>query len=295
MEWTRADAQRTAEVICARAGLDTSELALLRFGNNAVFALGEAYVLRLMRPAVERTAVQQEIDVVREFTRLRVPTVRLAERPVEQPLEADGCLATVWERLDEPDRDRLYPAFGRLVRTFHERTAALQVPVNHWRPLASASRRLTDLRDHYPREDVELLDYWYERIAAELEQVVPSLSPGVIHGQAEVGNVLLRAGEPVFVDFERVAIGPREWDLIDTAVTVTRFGLAEQRYREFANAYGFDVQAWDGYETFRRLWELRSITWLMQHGAEDAAAEEIDVRLQSWRENDAGARWNSVL
>lgn len=36
-------------------------------------------------------------------------------------------------------------------------------------------------------------------------------------------------------------------------VTVTRFGLPEQRYHDFANAYGFDVRAWDGYETYRRL------------------------------------------
>lgn len=89
---------------------------MLRFGNNATFALGEAHVLRVMRPTVSRAEVQQEID-----------------------------------------------------------------------------------------------------------------------GQAEVGNVLLRAGEPVLIDFERAATGPREWDLIDTAVTVARFGLAEQRYRDFAD------------------------------------------------------------
>ncbi|MGH3796850.1 MAG: phosphotransferase enzyme family protein [Pseudonocardiaceae bacterium] len=296
MEWTRADAQRTAEIISAQAGLGALQPTLLRFGNNAVFALGEAYVLRLMRPTADRTDVQQEIDLVREFARLDVPSVRLADLAAEQPLEAHGCLATVWERLDEPDRDQLYPAFGRLVRTFHERTAGLQLPLDHWRPLASAERRLAELRSHYPPGDMALLDDWYKRIAAELDQVAPSLPAGFIHGQAEVSNVLLRAGEPVFVDFERVAIGPREWDLIDTAVTVERFGLPEQRYQEFTAACGFDVRAWDGYETFRRLWELRAITWLMQHGNEGAvAAREIEVRLQSWRDGDATVRWSTVV
>ena len=84
------------------------------------------------------------------------------------------------------------------------------------------------------------------------------MSRGVIHGQAEVGNILLRAGALVFIDLERVAIGPCEWDLIDTAVTVTRFG-PEQRYRDFADAYGFDVRAWNGYQTYRRLWEFRAL------------------------------------
>jgi aminoglycoside phosphotransferase (APT) family kinase protein len=111
-----------------------------------------------------------------------------------------------------------------------------------------------------------------------------------------VGNVLLRGGDPVFIDLERVAIGPREWDLIDTAVTVTRFGLPEQHYRAFAGTYGFDVRAWNGYQTYRRLWELRAITWLMQHGRHHSeGVQEIEVRLQSWRDDDSDTRWSSVL
>jgi Ser/Thr protein kinase RdoA (MazF antagonist) len=126
-----------------------------------------------------------------------------------------------------------------------------------------------------------------------VESVLPL---GVIHGQAEVGNVLLRAGALVFIDLERVAIGPREWDLIDTAVTVTRFGLLDQRYRDFADAYGFDVRAWNGYQPYRRLWELGAITWLMQHRRHSReVAQEIEVRLQSWRDDDPDTQWRSVL
>lgn len=296
MDWTNADARRAAAAMCEQAGLGEAEPELLRFGNNAVFALGEAHVLRVMRPTVSQADVQQEIDLVREFARLDVPTVRLAGLTAEQPLEAYGCLGTVWERLAEPNRAQLYPPFGRLLRTFHERTAEPRLPLERWRPLASSERRLAALSRHYAPDDVSMLNYWFERVAAELDRVEPMLPEGVIHGQAEVGNVLLRAGEPVLIDFERMAIGPREWDLIDTAVTVARFGLPEQHYRDFADAYGFDVRAWDGYETYRRLWELRAITWLMQHGHDSReTAREIEVRLQSWREDDFDARWSSVL
>lgn len=296
MDWTNTDARRAAAAMCEQAGLDEVEPELLRFGNNAVFALGEAYVLRVMRPTVSRADAGQEIDLVREFARLDLPTVRLGALAAEQPLEAHGCLGTVWERLAEPDRAQLYQPFGRLLRTFHERTDELCRPLERWRPLASSERRLAQLRSHYAPEDVSMLHYWSERVAAELDQVEPVLLGGVIHGQAEVGNVLLRAGEPVLIDFERVAIGPWEWDLIDTAVTVARFGLPEQHYRDFADSYGFDVRTWDCYETYRRLWELRAITWLMQHGRDSReAAQEIEVRLQSWREDDSDARWSSVL
>ncbi|MDQ3764159.1 MAG: phosphotransferase [Actinomycetota bacterium] len=291
-----SDARRAAIAMCHRAGLSEVVGKLLRFGNNAVFALGEAYVLRVMPPSTSRADVQQEIDLAREFARLDVPVAHLAELDTVQPLEAHDRLGTVWERLEEPDRDQLYQPFGQLLRTFHQRTAGLRVPLGPWRPLASTDRRLAQLHGHYSPADMAMLKDWSERIAAELDQVEPALPRGVIHGQAEVGNILLRAGDPVFIDLERVATGPREWDLVDTAVTVDRFGLPEQRYRDFAAAYDFDVRAWNGYQTYRRLWELRAITWLMQHiRRSPEVTREIEVRLQSWRDDDPDTQWSSVL
>jgi aminoglycoside phosphotransferase (APT) family kinase protein len=155
---------------------------------------------------------------------------------------------------------------------------------------------LVDLRDRYATADVTMLTRWSERLSAELSQVQPVLLAGVIHGQAEVGNLLFRAGHPVFIDFEQVAIGPREWDLVHTAVSVTRFGRPEQCYRDFAGAYGFDVRTWDGYETYRRLWELCATTWLMQHDHRSRKViEQIEVRLQTWRDGNPDTTWSGVL
>jgi Ser/Thr protein kinase RdoA (MazF antagonist) len=154
---------------------------------------------------------------------------------------------------------------------------------------------LTELDGFYTSEDIAMLPRWCWQLAVELDQVKPVLPDGVIHGQAEAGNVLLRDEDLVLIDFERVAIGLREWDLIDTAVAVTRFGLPEQCYRDFADAYGFDVRAWDGYEIYRRLWELRATIWLMQNGHHSReTAREVEVRLQTWRE-DLDARWTGVF
>ena len=296
MDWTDAGARRAATAMCELAGLHGVEPELLRFGNNAVFGIGEAHVIRVMRPSASEAGVQQEIELIREFTRLGVPTTRFADIAAHQPLKAHGCLGTIWERLDEPERGSLYEQFGQLLHTFHERTAKLRSPLEPWQPLASSNQRLAALHGHYPADDIAMLSQWSRSIAAELHRVTPVLSAGVIHGQAEIGNVLLRAGRPVLTDFERVAIGPREWDLIDTAVTVARFGLPEQRYRDFADAYGFDVRAWEGYETYRRLWELRATTWLMQNGHHSREVDrEIDVRLQTWRDDDRYMQWKGVL
>jgi hypothetical protein len=264
MEWDDSYARRAAVAMCERAGFPEIVGELLRFGSNAVFALGQACILRVTPPSTSRSDVQQEIDLAREFARLDVPTVHLTELTAPQPLDAHHCLGTVWERLEEPDRDRIYQPFGRLLRTFHQRASRLRLALEPWRPLASANRRLAQLHGHYPPADMTMLTDCAERIATELDHAEPVLPP--------------------------------EWDLIDTAVTVTRFGLPEQRYRDFADAYGFEVRAWNGYQTYRRLWELRSITWLMQHGRHRREVpREIEIRLQSWRDDDPDTGWNSVL
>lgn len=296
MIWTDTDARQVATAMCELAGLQEYKPELLRLGSNAVFGVGAAHVLRVMRPTTSEAAVYREIDLVCEFARLEVPTVQLADIPAQQPLRARDCLGTVWERLGEPDRDSLYRLLGQLLYLFHQRSAELRVPLEPWRPLAASDRRLADLRGHYAPEDVTMLTGWSGRIAAELDQVKPVLPGGVIHGQAEVGNVLFRAGHPVFIDFEQVALGPREWDLVHTAVTVTRFDRPEQCYRDFADTYGFDVRTWDGYETYRRLWELCATTWLMQHGHDNRkVVEEIEVRLQTWRNDNPNTKWSGVL
>jgi len=296
MDWSAADARRAATVMCAFAGLQDSTPELLRLGSNAVFGIGEAHVLRVMRPTTCQAHVQREIHLVSEFARLDIPTARLADIPAQQPLKALNCLGTVWERLDKPDPNNVYCALGRLMQLFHQRTTELQVPLEPWHQLASSDWRLAKLRGHYAPEDVTMLTRWSRRIASELDQVEPVLPAGVIHGQAEVGNVLCRAGNPVLIDFEQVAIGPREWDLVHTAVAVTRFGRPEQRYRDFADAYGVDIRTWDGYETYRRLWELCATTWLMQHGHRSRkVAQEIEVRLRTWRDDNPEIQWSGVL
>jgi Ser/Thr protein kinase RdoA (MazF antagonist) len=293
--WTETDAHRAAAAMCAQAGLPACGLKLLRFGSNAVFGVDDARVLRVMRPGTSEADVRREIDLVSEFSRLNVPTVRLA-RGVGQPLKALDCLGTVWERLAEPHRHNVYHALGELVRIFHQGTARLQISLDPWRPLTLSDRQLTECRKHYASDDVRLLTQWSKRIASELDQVQPALPAGVLHGQAEVGNVLFRGGQPVLIDFEQVSIGPREWDLVHTAVSVTRFGRPEQCYRDFVDAYGFDVRTWDGYPTHRRLWELCATTWLMQHDRRShRVTQEIEVRLQTWRDDDLNARWTGVL
>jgi len=97
----------------------------------------------------------------------------------------------------------------------------------------------------------------------------------------------------VLLDFDAVAIGPREWDLMPTAIAVDRYGLPEEQYQEFAETYGFDVRAWEGYPVLRGVRELTMTTWIMQNiGESKAVADEFALRVTSLREGDAKRGWH---
>ena len=97
----------------------------------------------------------------------------------------------------------------------------------------------------------------------------------------------------MLLDFDAVAIGPREWDLMPTAIAVDRYGLPEEQYQEFAETYGFDVRAWEGYPVLRGVRELTMTTWIMQNiGESKAVADEFALRVTSLREGDAKRGWH---
>lgn len=290
-DWTEATARRSAHQLLAAVGINEPELHLLRFGNNAVFRVDRRYVIRVARPTTPPETTRREAEVATALAAGDVPVVRLAPLPSEQPLEANGIRATVWDYLPS-DGLPSYQQFGRLVRQFHDRTAALELPVPNWQPLATARQRLDVLAEQYSPDDMLLLEEWYRRIDAELNQLQPVLPAGVIHGQAERGNALVHDGQAVFLDFERVCRGPREWDLIDTAVSTLRFNQPRDNYQQFADAYGYDVLEWEGFPVLRRVWELRATTWLMQaatHSSERAA--EAQVRIDTWRNDEPMKVW----
>src|ERR1700691_1426667 len=92
------------------------------------------------------------------------------------------------------------------------------------------------------------------------------LRQGVIHGDASVGNVLRDGqGNPVVIDLDAVAVGPREWDLALTAIYYDSFGWhTREEYADFVRRYGFDVMQWPGYPVMRSVREFLMVTWVIQ-------------------------------
>jgi aminoglycoside phosphotransferase (APT) family kinase protein len=180
---------------------------------------------------------------------------------------------------------------ARLLARFHQ-LGDCPCELGRFDPLGTSFLRLSEPDGVAPGDR----DFLRERCAELNEQLQGlefALPPGPVHGDAHTSNLLTDHGQVVLLDFEAVVIGPREWDLIPTAVARERFGLSGQRYRAFSDAYGYDVQGWAGYPVLREIRELTMTTWIMQIiGESRAAAAEFALRVAALRERDTDRAWN---
>ena len=120
-------------------------------------------------------------------------------------------------------------------------------------PIADADRRYLDDRC----DDLEAA---FNRLA---------FTPGdvVLHGDANVGNLILdRHDHALLSDLDSFCIGPREWDLVLTAMFYRRFGWhTREEYDAFVSAYGADILDWDGFDVLADVRELLMVAWLAQN------------------------------
>jgi Ser/Thr protein kinase RdoA (MazF antagonist) len=248
-------------------------------------------VVRIARSPDRLGRVQKELCVARWLAAADVPAVRVAE-DVDQPIVADGHPVSFWRQVTGGDPEPTHADLARLLASFHALgDGPCDLP--SFDPLGPSFKRLAGAAG-IPDTD---RDYLYERcteLAHQFRRLDFALPAGPIHGDAWAGNLLTDHGQVVLLDFESAATGPREWDLMPTAVAVERYGLPEERYEQFAAAYGFDVRDWAGYTVLREVRQLTMTTWIMQNAGESAAvAAEFSLRVNSLRERDFARAWNT--
>ena len=102
-----------------------------------------------------------------------------------------------------------------------------------------------------------------------------------------------RQGAPVLIDLDGFAVGPREWDLVLTAMYYDSFGWhTREEYEDFARVYGYDIRQWPGYPVLREVREFVMVAWLIQKAAEDArAAAESTKRIAALRTGASRMDW----
>jgi hypothetical protein len=265
--FSEAGTRRTLRAVCAAAGIDASGAVLVRRGEIAVYELTPPWILaRIARSLDHLPCAKAEVAVARWLESAAFPAARLAG-PADQPIVAAGRVVTFWAQVSEYQSYGPLAELGSLIRRLHKLDPpASPLVLPELRPFAGAESRIRTAE--LPAGDREFLLGRLEGLREGYAHLEFALPPGPIHGDANISSVLrsMWDGSPVLVDLNGFAVGPREWDLVLTALYFERFGWhTEEEYQQFIAGYGFDVMSWPGYSLLRDVRELIMLTWLAQN------------------------------
>lgn len=280
------------ERACHIGGLEAEGAYLLRVGSNTVYKLTGPVVVRISRPGADVEHARRTVAVARWLESANYPSVRVLD--VDQPIVLDEHAITFWESVsDGGDQYATVGEVAEVLVKLHRLVAPDDLHLPALERFEDAAKRIQtnnwltpDDRDFLTTMLASMRDRY-----SELEFVLPR---GVVHGDANVGNVLHDYhGNPVVIDLDGFAIGPREWDLALTAVYYDSFGWhTREEYETFVRIYGFDIMQWPGYPTMRAVREFLMVTWVIQKAAESLrAATEARKRIAALRTGASRKDW----
>jgi Ser/Thr protein kinase RdoA (MazF antagonist) len=286
------DSRDVLERASAIAGIDADGARLLRVGSNTVYRLQAPVIARISRPGADPGHVRRTVAVARWLESAGYPAVRLAD--VHQPVVIDGQVVTFWQAVsDDSDQYASVAEVAEVLLRLHQLTAPADLHLPELAPFANAPRRIESNTWLTPDDRAFLIAMLAQMRAAyaELEFTLP---PGVIHGDASIGNVLRDSdGHPVVIDLDGFAVGPREWDLALTAIYYDSFGWhTGEEYQDFVRVYGYDIMTWPGYAVMRAVREFLMVTWVIQKAPEsEQAAAEAAKRIAILRTGASRRDW----
>lgn len=273
-----------------RAGLCLEVPELVRVGDRAVLRLdGGRVIARVGRSLDLLEAAEREVDVARWLDAAGISVTR--------PLEGDqpqvvACLpVSLWHAVEG---EWTVPAeLAVLLRHLHALTPPPELALPELDPFEHVYERIEAAPAISVSERLTLRSV-ADRVREELRGVEYVLGRSVLHGDANIGNVLKTPdGEAVLFDLGGVCWGPPEWDLAITAVYRDLDWHTAAEYEAFCRVYGFDVAAWPGYPALRAVKELRMTCWLSQKaGDEEKVAEEVRLRIDDLAEPGRPRRWH---
>lgn len=285
-----ASARELLDQAAAQVGVDASDSELIRMGSNAVFRLrGDPAIARVALSPHRLVAASREVAVARWLADEDVPAVHALDVP--QPVVVDGRVVTFWESASDDVEYGTTAELASLLRQLHALDAPLDLPAHD--PFARAAARLAALPKS---DDVDLVSRRLGELQPAYEGLEFELACGVIHGDANVGNVIRdRDGAPLLADLDSFAIGPREWDLVLTALYFERYGWhTAEEYQTFVDAYGYDLMRWSGYQVMADVRELLMVAWLGEKAVtETSAAEEFARRVATLRSGGSRRDWRA--
>ncbi len=301
--YTHEDARRDLPKLLEAAGLPSTlskEARLLHYGHNAIFSLPGGMVMRNARPgplAAKRTRKVAELG--RHFRLVDADTVRLVQG-FPEPIQVGELWSTIWMREERrPPEEVSGHDLAASLKKFHamdiDSPALAAFP--RWKdPLSDTKDRVRQghNKGFIAENEYEFFSEWIIRLDQMIEVVRPELESEfvLVHGDAQVANILFREGKPILCDFDSTDVGPLQIDLATIAVSAIRFDKPE-RHQQAVTTYGVDATSDPHWDLFRQLREIKLVTAVIPElGDHPALRQEFDKRCHCVRSGDT-ATWQT--
>ncbi|NWN87106.1 MAG: phosphotransferase [Micrococcaceae bacterium] len=254
------------------------DIELIRHGTNAVFQDVSAQVVLRVSEPTPMAGIEDHFALLEHLSD--------AMASIVEPLDPgiafnDDIMVTAWP-LGAPTPTDI-AGLGTALRTLHDarvsNTGLTTVNISD-----RFTRRLDGIADDL---GVEIASVLHDKVqaATEIFDQFMAAAHGVIHGDAHAGNQVQLHGQPMLVDLDDIALGPREFDLLPTVVAATRMDRNGDRLSTFQKAYGQDID-WDAVDRLRIVRETTMNTWLADKSRKNPAARaQLEHRIATWDAN----------
>ncbi|WP_017606673.1 phosphotransferase enzyme family protein [Nocardiopsis alkaliphila] len=262
---------------------------LIRMGERAVFRLRDgAVIARVERSAARWVEADREVRAARWLAEQNLPVSR--PLPGGQPVLAENTAVTLWEGVQ--GEWTVPRELAGLLCTLHSLTPPPTLELPELDPFDRVAERIDTAPGLSPTQRERLREV-HGDLAAQFPTTKPVLGTHVIHGDANIGNVLVTPTGVVLFDLDGICWGPPEWDLVLTALYRDLGWHSEDEYADFCEVYGFDVTFWEGYPLYKQVRELRMTTWLAQKRGESSEIDaEIDRRVNDLSDPRRPREWS---
>lgn len=280
--WSAAEAREKLEEALPVWSL-RGDIHLLHFAKNTVFSLPrENLAVKVSRPDASYDRVARSLRFAEWLEEEGVAGPRVAGEISRVPVRMDNVFLSFW-RMDNFVASVSAPELAEALRTFHVVAGEFSEELPPLDPLGDIAEMLRSLQGSSWDNDLLVLWEWHERLQEKWMKVPSLLGEGAIHGNAHRGNVTHRGREVCMMDFDLIAWGPREWDLLPETLSPRRYGRPHRDYQLFARTYGFDVVSWPGFQDMVLVRELLATVFRMQADQGLRGQTESDRRLLYWK------------
>jgi aminoglycoside phosphotransferase (APT) family kinase protein len=271
-------------------GLTAQDARYLHHHATTVYLLPtEQVIARINRGNEADKAAERAVAITRWLCTHGFPAT--APTDVEQPVHLGEHVVTFWRYYPQDQRTQPEPFhLGALLRKLH-RLPPPPVALPIYQPLATFTDTV-EASTSLPGDDRAWLLAESRALLDAYNQLDFPLGTGHIHGDAYPGNLLWNEHQALLADWDETAIGPRELDLANTYQGV-RFGRTADQLRAFTEAYDYDVTAWAGFPTLRKMRDLHTLGSYIRlaDSKNEHAAKQLRHRIKTLRQGDTSALW----